>query len=233
MKNIFKTQITIILLFIGAVAFGQNSDTRDLDKFTELKVSEGIEVVAKKGNKNSVEIRVSGMDVDRVITEVRGDRLNIFVKRNVWSSRNRSGKMKVSLTYTEEMEEIVVNTSAEVLFEDVIKSRRLSIIASTSAMVEAKVEVTTLDMSSTTSGRIDIEGDADEVEAKASTGAVIYAYSVEAVEVYAKANTGADVRVNAQDRLRASANTGGTISYRGKPKTDVRSNTGGSIKRAR
>lgn len=233
MKNIFKTQITIILLFISSIAFAQDSETRDLDKFSELKVSEGIEVIAKKGNENSVEIEVSRIDIGRIMTEVRGDRLSIYVKRNSWSNRNRSGKIRVNLTYTEEMEEIVVNTSAEVVFEDMIKSKRLTIKASTSAVVEVKVQVTTLDMSSTTSGRIDIRGDADEVEATASTGATIYAYDVEAIEVYAKANTGAEVRVNAQDRLRASANTGGVVSYRGKPKTDVRSNTGGSVRRGR
>lgn len=233
MKNIFKTQIILALLFISITAFGQDSETRDLDRFTEIKVSEGIEVVAKKGRENSVEIEVSRLDVDRVMTEVRGDRLSIYVRRNNFSRRNRGGSIKINLTYTEEMEEIVVNTSAELIFEDIIKTRSLSVTASTSGIVEAKVNVTMLEMSATTSGRIDLTGDADEVEAKASTGATIYAYDVEAVEVYAKANTGADVRVNAQDRLRASANTGGTVSYRGRPKADVRSNTGGSVRRAR
>lgn len=233
MKNIFKTQITIILLFIASIAFAQNSETRDLDKFSELKVSEGIEVIAKKGNENSVEIEVSRLDVDRIITEVRSDRLSIYVRRNSWSSRNQKGRIRVILTYTEEMDEIVVNTSAEVSFEDMIKTRSLSITTSTSGTVEAKVQVTSLDLSATTSGRIDVTGDADELEAKASTGGTIYAYDAEAKDVYAKANTGADVRVNAQDKLRATANTGGSVSYRGKPKADVRSNTGGSVRRAR
>jgi len=233
MKNIFKTQITIILLFVGSIAFAQNSETRDLDKFSELKVSEGIEVVAKKGNENSVEIAVSRTDIDRIVTEVRGDRLSIYVKRNSWSSRNQSGKIRVTLIYTEEINEIIANTSAEVIFEDMIKTRSLSITTSTSGAVEANVQVERLDLSATTSGRIEMTGNAEEVEATASTGGTIYAYDVEAMEVYAKANTGADVRVNAQDRLKATANTGGTVSYRGKPKTDVRSSTGGSVRSAR
>ncbi|WP_170827508.1 head GIN domain-containing protein [Roseivirga sp. 4D4] len=233
MKNTIKTQITIILLFITSIAFAQETDTRSLDSFTELKVSEGIQVIAKKGNENSVDIEVSRMDIDRVRTEVRGDRLSIFVSRNSWSRRNRNGRIRVTLTYTEEIEEIVANTSAEISFEDMIETRRLSVTTSTSGVVDAKIKVTSLDLSATTSGRIDMTGDADEVEATASTGGTIYAYDVEAIEVYAKANTGADVRVNAQERLRASANTGGTVSYRGRPKADVRSNTGGSIRRAR
>ncbi len=233
MKNIFKTQITIILLVFGSVAFAQNSESRDLDRFSELKVTEGIIVTAVKGTENSVEIETSRIDVDRVMTEVRGDRLSIYVRRNSWSSRNRNGRIRVTLTYTEEMEKIVVSTSAEISFEDMIKTRRLAITTSTSGVVDAKIQVTSLDLNATTSGRIDLTGNSDEVEAKASTGGTIYAYDVEAIEVYAKANTGADVRVNAQDTLRASANTGGTVSYKGRPKTDVRSNTGGTIRRAR
>lgn len=233
MKNIFKTQLTIALLFLSVIAFAQNGETRSLDKFSELKVSEGIDVIAKKGSVNSVDIEVRGIDVDRVRTEVRGDRLTISLRRNTFSSRNRGKGIRVTLTYTEELEEIVVNTGSEAIFEDMLKTKRLSITTSTSGVVEAKVQVTTLDLSATTSGRIDLTGEADEVEASASTGGTIYAYDVEAMEVYAKANTGADVRVNAQDRIRASANTGGTVSYKGRPEADVRSNTGGKVRKAR
>lgn len=233
MKNNYKTQITLILFFVASLAFAQEKETRSLDKFNELRVAEGIELIAKKGTTNSIELEVDRIDMDRVITEVRGDRLTVQLKRNTFSNRNRGRKIKAYLTYTEDMEAIVASTAAEIVFEDMIKSERLKVSASTSGQVEAKVQVKYLDTSATTSGRIELTGDADEVEATASTGGTIYAYDVEASEVYAKANTGADVRVNAQDRLRASANTGGTVSYRGKPKTDTRSNTGGSIRRAR
>lgn len=233
MKNNFKTQITLILFFIASLAFAQEKETRSLDKFNELRVAEGIELIATKGTTNSIELEVDRFDIDRVLTEVRGDRLIVQLKRNSFSNRNRGRRIKAYLTYTEDMEAIVASTAAEIVFEDMIKSSRLKINTSTSGQVEAKVQVKFLDTSATTSGRIELTGDADEVEATASTGGTIYAYDVEAGEVYAKANTGADVRVNAQDRLRASANTGGTVSYRGRPKTDTRSNTGGSIRRAR
>lgn len=233
MKLIKKTQITLILLLISSLAFAQEKETRELRSFSEIKVSEGIELIAKKGTENSIEIEVSRIDLDRVITEVRGDKLSVHIRRRGYSSRSRSRRVKAYLTYTDDIEGIAVNTAAEAVFEDMIKSKRLIITSSTSGLVEAKINVEFLEISATTSGRIDLTGEADDVEAKASTGGTVYAYDVEAKEVYAKANTGGDVRVNAQDRLKASANTGGTVSYRGRPKTDVRSNTGGSIRRAR
>ncbi|MFY0594007.1 head GIN domain-containing protein [Roseivirga sp.] len=233
MKNNFKTQITIILLLIASVAFAQEKETRDLDRFTEIRVSEGIEVIAKKGNSNSVELEVDRIDLDRILTEVRGDRLTIKLRRNSYSRRNNRRTVKAYITYTEEMEEIVATTGSEVIFEDMIKVKELRISTSTSGKVDVKAEVTYLDMSATTSGRVEVRGKAVEIEAKASTSGTIYAYDVEAEEAYAKANTGADVRVNATDRLRASANTGGTVSYRGRPQIDMKSNTGGKVRRAR
>lgn len=233
MKNNFKTQITLILFFIASLAYAQEKETRSLSTFNELRVAEGIELIAKKGTTNSIDLEVDRIDLERVITEVRGGKLTVQLKRSSFSNRNRGRKIKAYLTYTEDMESIVASTSAEIVFEDMIKSNRLKISTSTSGQVEAKLQVKYLDASATTSGRIELTGDADEVEATASTGGTIYAYDVEAGEVYAKANTGADVRVNAQDHLRASANTGGSVRYKGRPKTDTRSNTGGSIRRAR
>lgn len=229
MKIFNKTQLTLAFLFMSAILFAQDKETRSLDKFSELRVSEGIELIARKGNENSIEIEVSRIDLDRVITEVRGDRLSVHLRRGNY----RSKRVKAYLTYTEEMERIVVNTGAEAVFEDMIKTNRLDVRTSTSGLLEAKIQVKYLDMSASTSGRVELTGDADEVEATASTGGTIYAYNVEASDVYARANTGADVRVHATDRLRASAGTGGSVSYRGKPRTDTRTNTGGSVRRAR
>lgn len=229
MKIFNKTQLALILFFLSTVAFAQDKETRSLNKFSELRVSEGIELIARKGNENSIELEVSRIDLDRVVTEVRGDRLSVHLRRGNYRSRS----VRAVLTYTEEIDDIVVSTGAEAVFEDMIKTERLDIRTSTSGMVDAKIEVKYLDLSASTSGRIDLTGDADDVEATASTGGTIYAYDVEASEVYARANTGADVRVYANDRLRASAGTGGTVSYRGRPKTDTRTSTGGSVRRAR
>lgn len=107
----------------------------------------------------------------------------------------------------------------------------MPIYSSTSGFVRLKAEAKYIDLGATTSGRIDIEGTAEEVDANASTGGTIYAYDLESNDAYARANTGADVRINAEERLRASAGTGGSIRYMGKPRTDIRTNTGGSVRR--
>ena len=227
MKNSKITTTLIALLLVCTQAFAQDEETRDLRAFSEIRVSEGIELIAEKGSENKIEIQVDFIDLDDVVTEVQGDRLHVHLERG----RYKRKRIKAFLTYTDEIEETNVNTAAEVIFKDIIKTRSLEIKASTSGFVELIVEVERLTVSASTSGRVDARGETDEISASASTGGTIYAYDVEALEGRAKANTGADVRMSVEDYLQASAGTGGTVKYKGRPRTDVRTNTGGSVRR--
>lgn len=227
MKNSKITSFVVALMFISGLAVAQDQETRDLDKFEELRVSEGIELIAKKGSENKIEIEVDYIDLEDVITEVRGGRLHIHLERG----RYRRKWIKATLTYTEELREIAANTAAEVIIQSKVTTRSLDITTSTSGLVQVEVDVERLDLGASTSGRIDVEGKTDDIRASASTGATIYAYEVEALEGSARANTGADIRLRVEDFLQASAGTGGSVKYKGRPKTDIRSNTGGSVRR--
>ncbi len=229
MKNSNKILLTLALVFVSVFANAQDQETRDLDKFYEISVAEGIELIARKGSENKIELEVDYVDLEDVLTEVRGGSLRVHMDRGNY----RRKRVRAVLTYTEELEEIKVSTGAEAVFEDKITTRSLEVITSTSGYAEIKsIDVERLEMKASTSGRIDVEGSTDDLKAGASTGGTIYAYDVEAKEVWAKANTGADVRVNAEDFLTASAGTGGSVKYRGRPRTDVSTNTGGSVRRA-
>lgn len=231
MKKLRKIKITMVMLLMAVFVYAQDNETRDLRSFTEISVAEGIEVIAEKGTENSVEINTRRIDLDRVLTEVRGGRLSIRID-NKWYKSTPRHDVKIKLTYTDELERIKVNTGAELLVKGEIKGRRLNIDTSTSGMVELKVAVEFLDMRASTSGRIEVEGTSEEVDAGASTGGTIYAYDVTSKDVSAKASTGADIRVNAEDYLRGKASTGGSVYYRGRPKTSMSSSTGGSVRSA-
>ncbi len=224
MKKIF---LTTLFLSLAISVFAQDSELRKLNKFNEIRVSEGIDIVAEKGTENSIALEVSRIDIEDVITEVRAGKLYVRLSRGKY----RSNRVKATLIYTEEIEEIEVSTGAQAEFQSTIRVDRLNIVTSTSGFVRLKAEAKFVDLGATTSGRIDIEGKADEVEVSASTGGTIYAYDLQSNQAYARANTGADVRVNAEERLRASAGTGGSVRYTGRPKTDISTNTGGTVSR--
>lgn len=229
MKNSNQLLTILVVMFISVTSFAQDVELRKLNRFSEIQVSEGIELIAKKGNENSVEISASRIDLEDIYTDQRGDALKLHRR----DGRYRNVRIKMILTYTDELDRIKVNTGAEAIFEDVIKSDRMRVSTSTSGYVELNVNADILDMSSTTSGTIKVEGTAKEIEATAATGGQIKAYDLNAEDVFAKANTGAEVRVSASERLKGSANTGGSIRYKGSPRADIRTNTGGSVRRSR
>lgn len=229
MKNSNQLITFMVVMLCSVTAFAQDVEVRKLKRFSEIQVSEGIELIAKKGDENSVEITASRIDLEDIYTDQRGDAIKLHRR----DGRYRGASIKMVLTYTDELEHIKVNTSAEAVFEDLIKSDRMKVSTTTSGYVELKVDARVLDISATTSGTIEINGDAEEIDATASTGGMIYAYDLNADDVYARANTGADVRVSANERLKGSANTGGSIKYKGSPRADIRTNTGGSVRRGR
>lgn len=229
MKNSNQLLITLVIMLISVTSFAQDVETRKLDRFSEIQVSEGIELIAQKGNENSVEITASRIDLEDVYTDQRGGALKLHRR----DGRYRNTRIKMVLTYTDEIDRIKVNTGASAVFEDKISADRMRVATSTSGSVELEVEAKILDMTASTSGSIRIEGTAEEIEVSAATGGQVRAYNLNAEDVYARANTGADIRVNASERFKGSANTGGNIRYKGSPRADVRTNTGGSIRRGR
>ena len=58
MKNLLL--ITSILVITTWVARGQESETRNIGSFSGVKVTEGIDVYLKRGDKESVRVEVTG-----------------------------------------------------------------------------------------------------------------------------------------------------------------------------
>ena len=223
MKYLFTFFCLVAALSLSA----QDTETRSLRSFDEISVAQGIDLIAEKGSENSISLEVSRIDLEDVITEVRGDKLYVKLSRG----NHRSNRVRAKLTYTDEIEEIHVSTGAEADFRSEIKVTDLKVTTSTSGTVYLKTTAKSVDLGATTSGRIRIQGTTEEIEVSASTGGSIDAMDLTANDAYARANTGGDIRLNAEERLRASAGTGGSVRYSGKPRTDVRTNTGGSVRR--
>lgn len=222
-----KYLLTVCCLVAALSLSAQEKETRSVDRFDEISIAQGIELIAEKGSDNSISLEVSRIDMEDVITEVRGGKLYVKLSRG----NHRSNRVRATLTYTEELRDINVSTGAEAEFKTKIKVDDLEVTTSTSGFVQLSVEAKTVEMDATTSGRIRIEGSTQEIDVSATTGGSIDAFELVANDAYARANTGADIRLNAEERLRASAGTGGSVRYTGKPRTDVRTNTGGSVRR--
>ena len=76
----------VVLILALALTFqvsAQTSQTRNVGPFSGIKVSEGIDVYLKQGDKEQVVVEVTGDKVDKVITEVSGSYLKIHMATGV------------------------------------------------------------------------------------------------------------------------------------------------------
>jgi hypothetical protein len=221
--------IFIFLLTAVTVTVGQKSEVRKVEAFKGIKAQEAINVVLKKGDKESVRVEVENVPLNAVITEVSGNYLRIRMAEGSYKNR----RVRVEVTYVL-LERISASSASSVVSEGVLQSNSLDISASSAGSIElTQLSVSgavTVDVSS--AGDIILEGKAKSLTVEASSAGVVDAYNLECETVEASAGSAGNIKVNVTKSLRADASSAGSIRYRGNPSnTDTNSSSGGSVKK--
>ncbi len=226
MKRIFGIIVFSLLLF--TVGYAQEKDERDVGSFERISVRQGIEVELVKGNDEKITINVSGIDIDRVVTEVRGSTLRIFLDGN----RFRNIDVQVSVIFRE-LSSISVSSSAQVYSQSLIKANYFSIDVSSTGSADLEIEANSIEIVASSTGSVELKGKADKIDIDVSSTGSVRAYDLEVEEAYARANSGGSARITVTKKIDARANSGGSIKYRGNPdKEYTSSNSGGSVRRS-
>lgn len=227
--KILKTIVlaAIFLSLVNFTTFAQKSEERNVESFSKIKVSQAINCYLIEGTKEKVRVEVDGIDLDDVITEVSGGRLQIHLDRGNF----RNVHVKVYVTYTS-LNGISVSSAADVYSESVIKSEELDLSASSAGSMELEVDVNELSISVSSSGDVEIDGKANSLDAGASSAGEIDAYDLVCSKVRAEASSAGSIKVNATEEIRADASSGGSIRYKGNPlKSNTDSSSGGSVRK--
>mgnify|MGYP000143617605 CR=1 FL=1 len=248
------TMKNLLLLFalsfcFVSVTFAQSRATRNLSDFDRVSVQEGIYVKMNKGNTHKAEIRASGIDIEDVLTEVKGDKLKIHLEGN----NHRNVKVEIMLTF-QDLEGIEASSGAKVELESSVSSNGFYISGSSGGRIAIEERLTTKDleidcssaanitvesmeaidveMGSSSGGQIVIEGGrAKTVEADVSSGARINAPDLECQSVMADASSGGGIKIHAANAIQGNASSGGWVYYNGSPdKQMIRESSGGRIK---
>ncbi len=223
-----KKYLIIVLACISVVAFGQNSETRDLSAFTGVKVSEGISVYLKKGDKESARVEVTGTNPSNVITEVSGSYLKVHMR----DGNYRTVNAKVYVTY-KNIDKLSASSAGNIYSEEALKANSIEINASSAGTIEVSIDATRVEAGASSAGDLEIKGKAKTVLVDVSSAGEIDAYDLEAEDVEAEASSGGSAKVSVSKGLRAHASSGGSIRYRGNPdKSITDSSSGGSVKKS-
>ncbi len=224
-----KLFVWALCFFYGTALFAQQSETRNVGAFSGIKVSEGIDVYLKKGDKETLRVEVSGTAIENVLTERSGDILRIHMAEGRYRG---SRTVKVYVTYVE-VNRLSASSAANIYADGVIKSRALTLTASSAGTIEANIEVESLTASASSAGDIELKGRAKRVEIEASSAGDVDGYDLETEEATIRASSAGSIKVSVTQQIEARASSGGTIRYRGSPsKTNINSSSGGSVKKS-
>lgn len=231
----YQSLLLSTLLLTSSFLIGQDSETRSVDSFDEVSVATGIDATLVKGSKNQVEIEVDNVDLDNIITEVRGGKLVVKVEQNFWKNilgKSRNRDVDVVITYTEDLEGLSISSGARVETDGAIETRDIEISCSSGANGDIEVEASEVEISVSSGAYMAIEGETAFLDVSVSSGASFKGKGLLADDVEASASSGASASVYADKSLKAKASSGGSISYKGDPNTDIKKSSGGSVSRS-
>jgi len=93
--NTVKNLLVCGSLLVSGMAFSQGTETRKFSAFSKLDIGGPFEVIIEKGNEESAKIIAEGVSLEKIITEVRGSTLDVYLEKGDY----RNIKVKIYLTY--------------------------------------------------------------------------------------------------------------------------------------
>jgi len=225
MKNLWA-----VILLVGSTTLVQaQSQTRSIGSFSGVKVAEGVDVYLTKGDKESARVETEGsIKPEDVITEISGSYLKVHMR----DGNHHHGSAKVYVTYVK-IDKLSASSAGSIFSEGTIQATSLEISTSSAGNVEVAINAESVDVSASSAGEAELKGKTKSLNADASSAGEIDAYDLEAENVTAGASSAGSIRINVSNALTAKASSGGNIRYRGNPnKSMTDSSSGGSVKKS-
>jgi hypothetical protein len=220
MRQIQYTILVLLVLGSSACYFGPNetiygsgnvvTEERNIDDFTGLKVSSGIDVVIRQGNEISLELEADDNLHEVIITEVEGDVLRVYTRKNIRKARSK----KVYLVY-EELNSIRISSAGDVEGENVLEADDLDIDLSSAGDLSLEVDAERITCDISSSGDARLSGSTRVLEASLSSAGDLHAYELKAEEVDVRCSSAGDARVYASKEFNMRSSSAGSIYYKG------------------
>ena len=196
----------------------------DIDGFTGVQASAGIDVVLSQGD-FYVEV-IADENLQEVITvELKGDMLVIGSERNIY--RAESKVVNVSLP---DLEELKISSAGDMDADSDFDCEDLKISISSAGDLKLGVSAESVDINISSSGDCDLWGKTGDFTASLSSAGDLNAYDLEADYVKVRVSSAGDAKVWANEEIDMGASSAGSIYYKGDAKVTHKStSSAGSI----
>lgn len=235
MKNIIKlcTVFLLVLTTSSCMYDGVRGDGHVVSKkrkisndFIRINASRGLDVYITKSKNISLKVEADENLHELITTEVRDGTLYVTATKNIYTASAK--KIHISAN---NINEIMVNSGAEVYSENTFSSGKLAIHASSGAHASMDLRVDNLTCESSSGAGIELRGEANVFWASSSSGSDIDAYKLRAKECNANASSGSNIELMVTESFVGKATSGADIKFKGNPrKTEKIKNSGGSVR---
>jgi hypothetical protein len=204
------------------------TEKRSVASFSGISVGGSFEVEVKSGASQSVEVEADDNVIKYIETNVSGDVLKIRLSGMHGLSNVH---LKVLIT-TPGLESIKASASADVKVLDVLKGDgKISFEATSSAEIEAEVEVPEVSANATCSATLTLSGKTKNYKAKVNSSADIKSFELLSENTEAEASSSGTAEVHASVHLKAHASSSGSVDYRGGASVEKSESSSGSVEK--
>lgn len=202
-------------------------ETRNIDSFTGVKASAGINVYLFQGDEEKVVVEADENLMDCVVTKVEGNVLRCYLNCNVVSS----SKLNVYVNF-KSINKIDASSGSDVYGETIIKTDFLDLGSSSGADLKVEVEAGNVECNVSSGADALIKGKADHFDGGASSGGNINAKDLTVKTCDASASSAGNISITVTENIDADASSGGNINYYGNPKSEsTNESSGGDVSR--
>lgn len=229
-----KLTILTLLLTVSFFLNAQNEndstevnikkEVRELGSFNKIKTSKGINVTLIEGDKESIEVNIKNGEPSDIASDISGKTLTLKMRTKIYKNM----AVQVYVTY-KKLIELDAGSGSTIDCDGAVICDHINLDVGMDAEMDLEIYAKSIE-ANVSAGRIDISGETDYQEVKATTGAKYNARELKTKETFIKANTGSIAKIYVTEKLTASAGTGGQINYNGDPeKVDKSESVGGKV----
>ena len=200
------------LFFTLSTAFAQ--ETRSVGKFDAVSSAGSFDVRIVKSSKN--EVKIEGADDDlleKLETEVTGDRLRIGIKKGLnWRSYG-SNRVIITVYHTEELNGLSVAGSGSIEWDGSLHSSRLDVNVAGSGKVCGRVALSDLDVDIAGSGKVCLKGAASTQDISIAGSGDYEAEDLKTERTEIRISGSGDAEVYVTKSLEAKISGSGDVRY--------------------
>ena len=236
-----KKLITLSLVLFSLVSTAQwgkrvkgNGKTvtikRSVGDYDAVAISGWFDVKLVNGNEGELTLKGEENLLDYIKTEVKDGKLVIKTKKGVnLKPSNWNSGIYITVP-VESIEMVALSGSGDVIGETKIKTNDFKTKVAGSGDISLAVEANTVEARLYGTGDINLSGKANDLDVRVSGSGDIKAYDLVAEFVTAQITGSADIKITANQMLKAKVTGSGDISYKGNPKKiDTKTTGSGDI----